>query len=135
MLTHAGGAIEESLPRPGLASASTVRTPARALTRAEVLVLVAFPLVKLAAHLAVRNGYGYHRDELYYLVCANHLGWGYVDHPPVSVFVLAALRAVLGSSAAATRIVAAAADTVAVALAGLMRRRHGGGVTCEAVAM
>ena len=84
MLTHAGGAIEESLPRPGLASASTVRTPARALTRAEVLVLVAFPLVKLAAHLAVRSGYGYHRDELYYLVCANHLGWPLHVRPPDS---------------------------------------------------
>jgi len=28
-------------------------------------------------------GYGFYRDEFYYLVCGHHLAWGYVDHPPL----------------------------------------------------
>ncbi len=28
-------------------------------------------------------GYGYFRDELYYLMCGRHLAWGYVDHGPI----------------------------------------------------
>ena len=35
---------------------------------------------------------GYTADELYYLACADHLAWGYVDHPSLSIAVLAAVR-------------------------------------------
>src|SRR2546427_5681788 len=47
---------------------------------------------KLLLHLAAINHYGYFRDELYYLACAGHLDWGYVDHPPLSIALLAAVR-------------------------------------------
>jgi hypothetical protein len=63
-----------------------------ALSKAALVLLVVLPLLKLALHLAVGPGYGYHGDELYYLVCADHLDWAYVDHPPVSIFVLAVTR-------------------------------------------
>ncbi|MBA2302803.1 MAG: glycosyltransferase, partial [Acidobacteria bacterium] len=32
---------------------------------------------------------GYFRDEFYYLACARRLAWGYVDHPPFSVALIA----------------------------------------------
>ena len=41
----------------------------------------------MALHLATGWRYGLFRDEFYYLACANHLDWGYVDHPPLSVVV------------------------------------------------
>src|ERR1700761_976778 len=45
--------------------------------------LVAFvALVKLALQLAAPH-YGMFRDEMYYIACGQHLGWGYVDHPPL----------------------------------------------------
>ncbi len=44
---------------------------------------------KLVVHLATNHRYGYFVDELYYLACADHLGWGYVDHPPFSIALLA----------------------------------------------
>src|SRR5687768_11274724 len=49
---------------------------------------------KLAVHLAAFRGYSIFRDELYYLACADHLAWGYVDHPPLSIAVLWLVRAV-----------------------------------------
>src|SRR4051794_38551683 len=54
------------------------------LSKPALLLLIIFPLLKLALHLAVGSGYGYHGDELYYLACADRLDWGYVDHPPFS---------------------------------------------------
>ena len=36
------------------------------------------------------NRYGYFRDELYYMASTEHLSWGFVEHPPLSIAVLAA---------------------------------------------
>jgi len=49
--------------------------------RAPALVFV-IALAGMALHLATGWRYGLFRDEFYYLACANHLDWGYVDHPP-----------------------------------------------------
>ena len=59
--------------------------------------LLLFPLLKLVLHLVTYRGYGMFRDEFYYLACADRLAWGYVDHPPLSIFVLWMARSVLGS--------------------------------------
>ena len=99
------------------------------------LLLVALPLLKLLVHLAMGAGYGYHRDELYYLDCAEHLDWGYVDHPPFCVLVLAATRALSGDSIAAIRVVPAIAGALTILLTGLMARRLGGGPFAQALAM
>ena len=40
-----------------------------------------------ALHLAVCHRFGYYRDELYFIDCAKHLAWGYVDQPPLAPFV------------------------------------------------
>ncbi len=39
--------------------------------------------LRLLLHLLTANRYGVFRDEMYYLDCAQHLDWGYVDQPPV----------------------------------------------------
>ena len=89
---------------------------------------------KLAVHLVWVNGYGYFRDELYYLACARHLAWGYVDHPPLSVAVLAVERAALGESRLALRLVPALAGAAVVALTGWLARELGGGRVAMGVA-
>jgi hypothetical protein len=82
---------------------------------------------KLLVHLVWVNGYGYFRDELYYLACARRLAWGYVDHPPLSIAVLAVDRAVLGDSRLALRLVPALAGAAVVLLTGWLARELGGG--------
>jgi hypothetical protein len=36
------------------------------------------------------------RIALYYLACARHPAFGYIDHPPLSVWILQAMRAAFG---------------------------------------
>ena len=47
-----------------------------AIAGAVTLVLVVFA-----------GGYGYHRDELYFLEAGRHLAWSYADQGPVRVDV------------------------------------------------
>src|SRR5207247_10753571 len=96
---------------------------------------VALPLLKLLIHLSVGSGYGYHADEMYYLACADHPDWSYVDHPAVSIVVLAAARAIFGNGVAAIRIVPAVAGASTVFFVGVMARRLGGGGFAMALSM
>ena len=50
--------------------------------------LLSFAVIKVLIHLAVGKGYGYFRDEFYYLACSEHIAWGYVDQPPLSILIL-----------------------------------------------
>jgi hypothetical protein len=62
--------------------------------------------------------YGYFIDELYYIACAKHLAFGYVDHPPLAPALLALNRAILGDALPALRLLPAlcAAGTAFVAM-------------------
>jgi hypothetical protein len=82
---------------------------------------------KLALHLAVIARYGYFRDELYYLASTRHLDFGYVDHPPLSIALLALIRATIGDSLFALRLVPALAGAVMLVLTGLIARELGAG--------
>ena len=85
--------------------------------------------LSMAIHLAVNafGGYGYFRDELYYLACARHLSAGYVDQPPLSIFVLALAKLLLGQSVFAIRLVPAITSGVSVIVLCFLVRRMGGG--------
>lgn len=101
--------------------------------------LAAVPLALIAAakillQLLAIGQYGYFRDELYYLASTEHLAWGYVDHPPLSIALLALVRAVFGDSLLALRIVPALAGAATVVLTGLLARRLGGGAFAQALA-
>jgi hypothetical protein len=95
------------------------------LTAGRSAPLVVMPLVFVALHLTCLPGYGYFRDELYYLACSRRLDWGYVDHPPLSVAILALVTRVFGDSLAAVRAPMVAFGALTVFLCGLMARRLG----------
>ena len=90
--------------------------------------------VKLALHLYAGRAYGYFVDELYYLACAEHLAWGYVDQPPLVALLARIVRTVLGDSLRAIRLLPAIAGAGKVLLAGLLARELGGGPAAQGLA-
>src|SRR5262245_13332115 len=90
--------------------------------------VAAMALLSLGVHLAANafGGYGYFRDELYYIACSKRLAAGYVDQPPLSIFVLAAARFLLGDSVFAIRLVPALVSSLSVTALCLLVRRLGG---------
>lgn len=97
-------------------------------------LLAGLALLGVVLHFATAGAYGIFRDELYYLACADHLAWGYVDHPPLSIAVLAAVRALLGESLFALRLVPTLAGGATVVVTGLLARQMGGGRLAQALA-
>jgi 4-amino-4-deoxy-L-arabinose transferase-like glycosyltransferase len=89
---------------------------------------------KLIIHLYANQHYGYFSDELYYLDCARHLAWGYVDQPPLVAFAAWMERAILGDSLAAIRFLPALAGVAKILLTGLIARDLGGGRFAQGLA-
>jgi hypothetical protein len=97
-------------------------------SRSEILVLLVPATAKLLIQLLAVNGYGLNGDELYYLACSDHLAWGYVDQPPLSIFLLHIQRALCGDSLLSIRLLPALAGFFTVFLTGLLARRMGAGI-------
>jgi 4-amino-4-deoxy-L-arabinose transferase-like glycosyltransferase len=122
---------------PGLRQA---RAPATSTDRADrqpgferwpiAIIAIGFVLLELA----VSARYGIHRDELYFLACAHHLAWGYVDQPPFVPFVAWLANVVVGPSAVALRFLPALAGGATVVVTALMARQLGGGRTAQVIA-
>ena len=94
-----------------------------------VISLAVLTFFKLVIHLGTNAfaSYGIFRDELYYIACSNRLALGYVDHPPLSVYLLSLSRLIFGESLFAIRLFPAFAAAFTVFLTGLLVRRIGGG--------
>jgi Dolichyl-phosphate-mannose-protein mannosyltransferase len=89
-------------------------------------VVWAIALIKLVFHVYFNNRYGYFRDEFDYIACANHLGWGYVDQPPLVPFLLHLCQTVLGDSLRSIRFIPAVASSLLVVQAAVIARELGG---------
>jgi 4-amino-4-deoxy-L-arabinose transferase-like glycosyltransferase len=99
-------------------------------------LLLGLALATLGLHVLSSGplAYGYMSDELYYLDSTARLAWGYVDHPPLSIAILKLVRAVLGDSLPALRLLPALAAAATVVLVGLLARELGGGRTAQGLA-
>src|SRR5688500_13836285 len=91
------------------------------------LIVPTLALSKLAIHVGTAGNYGYFVDELYYLATAQHLDWGYVDQPPLIALVAWFVRATLGESLHAIRLLPALAGAATVLLTARLARELGGG--------
>lgn len=88
----------------------------------------------VALLLALSPRYGYHRDELYFRVLAEHPGWGYVDQPPFTPMAARVSMALFGDSPAALRVLPALAMAALVVLTALIARELGGGRAAQTLA-
>ena len=99
-----------SLSKPTAA----VSQPSRSADRVPALAwLIAAAFV--AVELAFSDRYGFMQDELYFLVAAHHLSFGYVDQPPLAP-LLTRITDILGVSPTAIRIAPALAGGATVVL-------------------
>jgi 4-amino-4-deoxy-L-arabinose transferase-like glycosyltransferase len=107
---------------------------ARQILQNDFAIVTVLALFKLIFHLATSSGYGYFRDELYYIAASKHLAWGYVDFPPFVAFITAITRILFGESLFALHLFPALAGALIVLLAGLMARELGGGKLAQGLA-
>jgi len=115
--------------------AARVATPPRDRAEASTIAVAIAATLVAALHLAIGGRYGFQRDELYFIVCARHLAWGYVDQPPLIAVLTHVATTLFGDSLLGLRIFPAMAAAATVALCGVVARRFGGGLLAQLLAM
>ena len=81
----------------------------------------------LLLHLWANAGYDYFIDELNFIVCGQHLAWGYIDHPPLVPLIARLARELFGDSLLGLRLVPAFGAAGLVGLTTVAAKRLGGG--------
>ena len=114
--------------------------PTRTPLRTALLLAGLFAVLKFSIHLASslwgsHLGYGFFRDELYFLVCGRHLAWGYVDQPPLVALQARIAQMLFGVSPTGIRILSFLAGGVTVGLTGLLAWQLGGRRSAQVLAM
>jgi hypothetical protein len=72
------------------------------------------------------GGYGYHRDELYFLVCGDHLSWGFADQGPLTPFLAKVMDGIAPGSLTLLRTPSALMMGGTVVLTGALAAEFGG---------
>jgi len=112
------------------------RAPLRAaLNLAAIFGAITFLIHFVSSLWGSHLGYGFFRDELYYLVCGHHLAWGYVDQPPLVAIQARMAETLFGLSPTGIRIFSFAAAGILVGLTGLLTRQLGGRLSAQILAM
>ena len=120
---------------------TTSSTPTYAKLRSILWLSFFFAALKLLIQivgniLAQHAGYGIFRDELYYLVCGQHLAFGYVDQPPLVALQARLTEMLFGHDTMWTlRLISGIAGAAKVFLTGLLVWALGGGRKAAALAM
>lgn len=117
-----GASNETPARRPGSAAIAPATLRWSDLAPAAILAVLT-----AALHLYTNlwAGYGFFRDELYYMVCSDNPALGYVDQPPLSILILTGLRAILGDSLFAIRVLPALLHALTVFMTGLLALEFG----------
>src|SRR3989304_1314699 len=74
------------------------------------------------------------RDELYYIACAQHPDFGYVDQPPFAPLFLAVIQFLFGNSLFVIRLFPALAFGACIFLAGRIAKKLGGTLFAQVTA-
>ena len=112
------------------------RAPLREGLAAAALFAALTFLIHLGSSLwGSHLGYGFFRDEFYFLVCGHHLAFGYVDQPPLVALQARLVELLFGITPTGVRIFSFLAGGITVALTGLLARQFGGRLPAQVLAM
>ncbi len=119
---------------------TTLVRPSDPTLRAALQLAAGFAFVKLLLQFALtlyttHIGYGYFRDEFYYLACGHHLAWGFVDHGPIVALQARLGELLFGKSVFGIRVLSALAGAATVFLTGALAWAMGGRRPAQALAM
>jgi Dolichyl-phosphate-mannose-protein mannosyltransferase len=105
------------------------------IDKTHIKIILSISLLNLFVYLVTTAffSYGIFRDELYYIACANRPAFGYVDHPPLSIWILGAWKFLFGDSMFVIRIVPAIISSITIFMIGLFTIRLGGGKTAAII--
>jgi Dolichyl-phosphate-mannose-protein mannosyltransferase len=84
--------------------------------------------------LAFAGGYGYHRDELYFLVAGRHLAWAYPDQGPLTPLLAHLMDAIAPGSLTVLRAPSALMAGATALVTGLICFELGGGRRAQLIA-
>ena len=84
--------------------------------------------------LAFASGYGYHRDELYFLAAGHHLAWAYADQGPVTPLIARGMSDVAPDSLTVLRLPSALAAGATVLLTALLAQELDGSGRAQLIA-
>jgi 4-amino-4-deoxy-L-arabinose transferase-like glycosyltransferase len=90
--------------------------------------------VQVAVLLATSTRYGFHRDEMYFIVAGSHPAFGYPDQPPLVPLLAWAMNALAPRSLLLLRTPSALAAAATTVLASLIARELGGGTRAQIIA-
>src|ERR1041385_3254046 len=96
--------------------------PAKSSNAVAIIAATAFII-----QIVTAARYGYFRDELYYIDCARHLAWGYVDQPPLIALITWIELHLAGTSLYSLRFLPIISGALTVWMAGRFARALGAG--------
>ncbi len=97
-----------------------------------IILLIA--AVQFGLHLWTNSHDNIFRDEMYYLVAAQHPAFSYLEYPPFVALVAGVSRALMGDSVLAIRLFPAIAGVIIILLTANMAALLGGGPAAQVLA-
>lgn len=100
------------------------------MTRPSVPAFAVRPVLSVALLVgavltALSSRYGYHRDELYFMVAGRHLSWGYVDQPPLTPFIARVSTTIFGDTVMGLRVLSTLCSVATIVVIALLAREFG----------
>ncbi len=120
--------------------ATTVVRPSDPQRTSAIRIAAVFAAITVLFHIALtlwvtHIGWGYFRDEFYYIACGRHLAWGYVDHGPLVAVQARLAETLFGDSIPGIRMLSALGGGARVFLTGLLTWSLGGRRAAQVLAM